>query len=182
MEKGSYRGRRVDFSKHTTARFNPYLFAGSFRTQLGCGACALALITGTPPEDIASRKRSRHYSDGFMLSYLRERGFRTTRLTLCNISTAISRVGSAHVLLLSQLFRENEGTWVVLFDGTCYHNFMQYSLEALTFLNKPILSAYVLQHPRWQIESSGSAVTPPKPKIKTSDFRFRHLRKAGLAG
>ncbi len=131
MEKGSYRGRRVDFSKHTTPRFNPYLFAGSFRTRLGCGACALALVTGTPPETIASKKRSSHYSDEFMLRYLRKRGFKVTRLTLCNISTATSSIGSAHVLLISQLFRQNEGTWVILYEGTCYHNFMQYSLETV---------------------------------------------------
>ena len=182
METGSYKGRRVDLSRHTTTRFNPYLFAGPFRAQLGCGACALALITGTPPETIASGRRSRHYSDGFMLAYLRQRGFRAIRLTLCNISTATASVGSAHVLLLSQLFRKNEGTWVVLHAGTCYHNFTQYSLEPLSFLNKPILSAYVLQHPGWQIDSSGNEVAPLKPKIKSGDFRFRDLRKAGLAG
>ena len=57
------------------------------------------------------------YPDEFMVRCLRRHGFRVLRLTQRNLSQHASGVNSQHVLLLSQLFRENEATWIVLFNG-----------------------------------------------------------------
>jgi hypothetical protein len=162
VDIGSYRGRRVDFSRYAASFFNPYLFVGSLRSQLGCGVSALALLTGTDPLRIRSRRSGTHCSDSFMIRLLREMGFRTLRLTQCNVSLTDFRIGARHVVLISQLFQRNEGTWIVLFDGKCYHNFESYNLESLSFLNKPILSAYLVVHPRWQLD----APTKPSPTLK----------------
>jgi hypothetical protein len=167
VEKGSYRGRRVDFSNYAASFFNPYLFSGSARSVVGCGASALALLTGTAPEAIAKKNRGAHYSDGFMVRFLRDQRFRVLRLTLCNLSAATPKIGTAHVVLLSQLFRRNEGTWGVIFNWTYYHNFQNYALDALSFLNKPILSAYLVAHPKWQrypLDKGGSSLNPRAKK------------------
>lgn len=152
MDKGTYNGRRVDFSLYATSCFNPYLFTGAARARLGCGACALALLTGARPESIAGKNGGRHYSDKFMVSFLRIRGFQTVRLTMCNLSAGASTLGSTHVLLTSQLFRRNEGTWGVIHSDLFYHNFSSYNLDTLAFLNQPILSAYLVVHPRWRLD------------------------------
>lgn len=51
LAKGSYKGRRVDFAGYAVSCFTPHLFCGEFRKTLGCGAAALALLTGVSPEE-----------------------------------------------------------------------------------------------------------------------------------
>jgi hypothetical protein len=175
VEKGSYKGRRVDFSKFAASCFNPFLFAGSARSRLGCGASALALLTGTAPETITAKKRGTHYSDDFMMRFLRGRGFRVLLLTLCNLSSATADIGASHVLLVSQLFRKNEGTWGVIFNGLYYHNFESYLLGTLCFINKPILSAYLVAHPKWQMNPPASLKPSPRPKIRSDGLTLAAL-------
>ena len=158
MDKGTYTGRRVNFSKYAVSSFTPHLFTGDVRAGLGCGFAALALLTGTAPEVIAAKRRSSHCSDDFMLRYLRGKGIRTLQLTQCNLSSSQQSIRVDHVLLLSQLFRRNEGTWIVLFNDWGYHNFQLYSMGTLSFINKPLLSAYVVCHPRWRLH-----VPPVRP-------------------
>jgi hypothetical protein len=146
-----HRGRRVDFNPFAASFFAPHLFWGSIRSGLGCGASALALITGIAPEIIASENGGAHYSDRFMTRFLRARMFRTLRLTPALVSQAKSSIGSYHVLLVSQLLRSGEGTWGVVFADFYYHYFDAYALSALSFLNKPILSAYLVFHQEWRI-------------------------------
>jgi hypothetical protein len=179
VEKGSYRGRRADFSNYAASFFNPYLFSGTARSVIGCGASALALLTGAAPEGIAKINRRAHYSDGFMVRFLRDRKFSVLQLTLCNLSAATPKIGTSHVLLLSQLFRPNEGTWGVIFNGTYYHNFQSYSLDALSFLNKPILSAYLVVHPKWRAHGLVKEGSTLNPKAKTEKLTFAALGMMG---
>lgn len=169
MQRGHNTGRRVDFKQFAASCFTPFLYHPPVRQLLGCGATALALLTGIPPQQIGIKKRGAHYSDAFMLRFLRRNGFRTMELTFANRAKAKSKIDDSHVLLLSQWFRHNEGTWVVLHNGTCYHNFDMYTLESLSFVNKPLLSAYVVVHPRWQ--------RPEKPPAAA---RKKRLSKSAL--
>jgi hypothetical protein len=169
----------VDFSRYATSCFNPFLFRAANHAVVGCGASALGLLTGIPPAKFAAKNQD-HYPDEFMLRCLRRHGFRVLRLTQCNLSQNTSGVNSRHVLLLSQLFQENEATWIVLFNGVCYHNFDVYSLEALSFINKPLLSAYVVFHPTWQEPASTPVKLLPTPRTSSGGVSWLFLRKSGL--
>ena len=166
----------MDFSPFAASFFAPHLFCGSFRAALGCGAAALALITGVAPEIIATENGDAHYSDRFVVRFLRTRNFRALRLTPDLVTRSKSPIGSDHVLLISQLFRHGEGTWGVVFQDFYYHNFGAYTLSALSFLNKPILSAYLVIHPKWRI---GNAADKPTTKLpaKGSRLTLSLLRK-----
>lgn len=170
-----YRGRRADFLPFAASVFSPHIFTGRERALTGCGATALALITGVPPEKIAAKHRGRHYSDRFMVRFLRRRGFRLLRLTPLQISTARTKVGSEHVILISQLLRDYDATWGVIFDDIFYHNFTAYNLSALGSLNKPILSAYLVIHPSWRVPEDFELPRPVRrlagPKFNVSDLR-----------
>ncbi len=166
----------MDFGPFAASFFAPHLFCGSVRSALGCGASALALITGVAPEIIASQNGGVHYSDRFMTRFLRERNFRTLRLTPQMVTEARSKIRSDHVLLVSQLFRPGEGTWGVVFEDFYYHNFQNYALSSLSFLNKPILSAYVVFHRKWRINYV-SETTKPKPRAKGRQLTLASLRK-----
>lgn len=168
MLPGRNPGRRVDFSKYAASCFTPFLYNSPVRRLLGCGATALALLSGIPPEQIAAKKRGAHYSDRFMVRFLRGHCFRTLELSVGNRAAAKSQLGDSHCLLLSQWYRGDEGTWLVLHNGTCYHNFDMYSLDSLSFLRKPLLSAYLVMHPRWRRPAKPPANAPKKPLRKST--------------
>ncbi len=149
--KGRYTRHRVDFTRYSVAFFTPHLFAAPGRSGAGCGATALSLLTGVPPQIIRAINGQAHYPDHFMRTFLKKRGFLVVPLTICNISSAKTRLGDRHVVLISQLFTRNEATWGVIFNSMYYHNFEIYALEALSFLNKPILTAYVVSHVKWRL-------------------------------
>jgi hypothetical protein len=145
MDKGSYRGPKADFSQYAVSCFTPHLFYPPDQQKVGCGPSALALLTGVPPERIIRQRRQKHYSDRFMVAFLRRHGLRVLKLTQCLVSqNDTSSIGGNHVILLSQLFSRNEGTWGVTFGSLYYHNFHAYSLDELSLLNKPVLSAYLV--------------------------------------
>jgi len=180
MDKGTYKGRRVVFKHYETSCFNPYLFSDTGSDMRGCGACALALLTGIMPEKIAAKNGGVHYPDSFMSRFLREHGFRVLRLTQCNLSVAKDYVGTNHVVLLSQLFRRNEATWGVIFRGVYYHNFGVYLLDSLSMLNKPVLSAYVVVDPRWWIGPREKKTVAAAKKSKR--LNFMSLRRLSGSG
>ena len=181
MEKGTYTGRRVDFGRHATDVFNPFLFSSDIRGSRGCGATALALLTGVPPDRIAQQNHYQsHFADEFMVRFLRRRGFAVVPLTQCSVSASESQLGTSHVLLLSQLFTQNEATWGVIFGGTYFHNFDYYTLDSLSFLNKPVLSAYVISSPRWRLDQSPRPKPALPPKAKLGKMTLRDLMKRGL--
>ena len=74
-----------------------------------------------------------------------------------------------HVLLISQLFRREEGTWGIVFGDFYFHNFGIYSLSTLSLLKKPLLSAYMVIHPKWLF---GSAVKKPAPQLPAKERRL----------
>jgi hypothetical protein len=179
------KGRRADFESYAASVFAPHLFNSSEQICSGCGATALALLTGVPPTTIRGRHRGRHFSDSFMTGFLRQRGYRVLRLTPLSVCGARNVIGHNHVILLSQLFRRYEATWGVIHAQTYYHNFQIFELSALAFLNKPILSAYLVTCPAWSL--SGNMVTAKErplhfsgPRLKISALRqgaaFCHIR------
>lgn len=172
MDKGTYKGRRVEFRRYAVSCFNPFLFSDPASELRGCGAGALALLTGVAPEKISAKNGGIHYPDDFMRRFLRQHGFRTLQLTQCNLSSAEDYVGTDHVILLSQLFKRNEATWGVTFGGMYYHNFSLFSMNALSVLNKPVLSAYIVIDPRWR--------TPPVKKSSLKRVVSRNRLKLKL--
>jgi hypothetical protein len=177
MRKGTYTGRRVDFSNYTVSFFNPYLFTGELRSRLGCGPAALALLTGLPPEVVAAKNGGQHTSDAFVLRFLRARGYSMLPLTQCNVSNSDQSIGANHVVLLSQLFRKNESTWGIIFGDHYYHNFVEYDVSSLSLLNKPILTAYLVMHWRWRLLPVTADDAKPKAKLKHSTLTLTELRR-----
>jgi len=110
-----------------------------------------------------------------MIRFLRTRNFRTLRLTPRLVTRAKTKIGAAHVLLISQLFRPDEGTWSVMYGDFAYHNFEAYALSSLALLNRPIMSAHLVIHPKWRISHvTKKRTVKPRPK-------GRHLTLASIS-
>jgi hypothetical protein len=168
--------RRVDFSPYAASVIILHLFQEPFATTIGCGASALALLTGEAPEGIVALNGRPHYSDRFMLRFLRARGFRLRRLCPQVVTRAKRPIGEKHVILVSQLFKPEEGTWGVVFGGRFYHHFEAYSFDSLSLLNKPLMSAYLVTHDRWRPRPKPERPPKPKRRVRHRGFRLGNLQ------
>ncbi len=175
MEKGSYRGPPVDLGPYAVWCFTPHLFSSPHLQKLGCGPAALALLTGIRPQKILQQNHKAHYSDRFMVTFLRRHGFDVLRLTQCLVSQNGSGITERHVVLLSQLFTRNEGTWGIAFGGIYYHNFRSYALDELSLLNKPVLSAYLICDRKFRLLKA----TPTRPAKLKARFNLQSVISKG---
>ena len=143
----------VDFSKFKVIKFIPHLFRESYESY-GCGATALATITGVHPVQICLKSPSvADWKDEFMANFLKKRGYLVVQLTKCNLTykRAFEEIiGVNHVLLVSQLIKKNEASWSVIYKDYIFHNFRISTLTPLDFLVNPLLSAYVVCHTDWK--------------------------------
>lgn len=139
---------RSDFDAFIPAKFVPHIFnCGSGR---GCGATALALLTGVPPRRIEA-PRDGDWSVGRMRGFLAAHGFRLARITSKNVISEYPSlpVRREHVVLASMRMTKAEATWVVMHNDSIYHNFEISESSAREFLNHPIVDAFMVTHPRW---------------------------------
>jgi hypothetical protein len=153
MQVGFYRKRPHDFSIWRAANFKFQNLGHS--SGAGCGANAISTLTGTDPYAIRPKNRKGHFSDKFMLTYLRNCKFVVTPVTMCDVSHSLGYFGLEntikpdHVILLSALLHKNEASWLVMHKGNIVHNFGLKNVGPLDFINRPILSAYAVFHQKW---------------------------------
>jgi len=86
-----------------------------------------------------------------MVSFLVRHGFDVLKLTERIILGNDKFIGRNHVILLSQLVSTTDGTWGVIFNGDYYHNFTAYTLDGLSLVNKPVMSAYLVCDRRYRV-------------------------------
>ncbi len=111
-----------------------------------------------------------------MTRFMRSRNFRMFRLTPRSVILAKTKIGPGHVLLVSQWFRPDEGTWGVVYGDFYYHNFEAYLLSSLAFLNKPIMSAYLVIHPKWRIDET-TKKSKARPLTRGPQLTLASMRK-----
>jgi hypothetical protein len=159
METGYYKKRTIDWRKWEVDVFNPHLFLVD---GCGCGASALATLTGVPPQYIhnTNKKNRNHWKDSYMIKFLKICGFKVHHLTKCDVSNtdisygyASESVTDRHVLLMSQLMNKNSASWTIAHNKLWYHNFQTCSFSPTSILSQPTLSCYLILHPSWRREN-----------------------------
>tara|TARA_R110000868_G_scaffold269412_1_gene528784 strand:+ start:454 stop:939 length:486 start_codon:yes stop_codon:yes gene_type:complete len=157
METGTYQDHK-NWNKYRVNKFNFTLFDPFLYGTFGCGANALACVTGKNPKNFL--QKSGHYSDEFMVKQLRKNNINVLKLTKSNLTNdkkASIKIDDRHVLLISQLFSKGEASWVIHHAGMFIHNFETDKCSYWHLLNFPIVSAYVLFKKKWRDE---------KPRIR----------------
>lgn len=153
MRNGTYRKRQINFKKFETERFVPFLFEFATYAGFGCGVTTLALLTGVSPVAIYKRLGDGHVSDDRMVHFLRAYGFSVAEVTKADVSFNQfynDYIKSTHVLLFSQLLLRGEATWAVIHDSCIFHNFETRRIKSLEFLNRPLLTVYLVWHPLYK--------------------------------
>lgn len=149
IRQGSY-DKKIDFVAFRVRKFIPHIYGEDIYGKSGCGATALSLLTGKDPFSFG---RKDHWSSRFMYAYLRKRRFKIAELTMRNVTnfkTWLHPVTANHVVLASLKLIRGEASWVIFYDNMLYHNFDILTFDALEFLNHPIMTACLLQHPTWK--------------------------------
>ena len=154
MESGTYGPGNTKFEKLTVKRFPIHLFDSYLYGKAGCGATALGLITGVSPLEIAAKRNSGHYSDRFMVDFLRKHKISAYKVNKANISNKkiwTHSIKDNNVLLYSSLIQKAESTWTISCFGTVYHNFEILKASYFDMLNFPVDSCFVLYKSEWAL-------------------------------
>lgn len=158
MYLGRFKRTPDDYSGHQAYVFTPHLFEPTVYGRAGCGATALGLLSGINPNTIRDQNRGRtHYSDRFMVQFLRKHKFTVQPVTHRGITSHkdnVYPIGRRHVVLTSQRFHRNEASWLVMHRNIIYHNFEIGGGDMLDLINKPTLSVYCVFHPNWSLAGS----------------------------
>ena len=158
MENGRYGNANTDFRKLVLEEVPFTMFDGYKFGLTGCGANALALLTGVHPLKVLKANKNRnHYSEGFMVRFLRKHGIRAFKVTKCNLTgrtkntdqSLYGYIGPNNLLLTCQLLKRNEASWFVYWNGYLYHNFDVERAAFSSLLNFPLINTYVLHCPKW---------------------------------
>jgi hypothetical protein len=122
-----------------------------------CGTHALACLLEKTPREAARfiPKGKSWWDDPDMVRILQKKGFELIPITerlVTNLPTgsATAVLRPEHVVLISTKQNRTEGTWCVFWNGFCYHSGSISRPDALELLNSPLMSAYVVWHPRWK--------------------------------
>ena len=155
MKVGFYSKHPKDYDSFEVPLFkfpnvNPFAHCG------GCGASALRNLGCDPFEVRLLHGSSRKFSDKFMVNFLRKKGYKVIPITQClvsntpNIRPSDNIIRHSHVVLMCQLYHKNEASWTVAYQGELMHNNEVTELYPMEFVNRPILSAYMIFHPAWK--------------------------------
>jgi len=159
LEHGSY-VKQIDFGRFVCKKFVPHLY-GSY-SACGCGANALALLTGNPSENFGARRED--WTSKIMRVYLRKHNFIFEKLTKCAVTNTRfwnhAAIGHQHVVLMSIKLMQNEASWVVVYQERMYHNFEITKMKPYELLNHPIMEALIIKHPSWD-----EPVLPRRPVL-----------------
>lgn len=150
MKTSTYGKGNTKFSKLGMSRFPMTIWDSLTYGRFGCGATALALITGSNPRDI--NVRNAHYSDNFMVKFLRKNKFSVYEVNKANLSnkkTWSYSLQSNHLILFSSLILKKEASWFVLFNDILFHNFEIRKMTYQDTINFPIDSMYVIYNKKW---------------------------------
>lgn len=151
MLKGRYRRHSVNLMPYRVSRFIPHLYLDA--GECGCGATAVSLITGDNPFSLNRlNKGKRHFPDKWVVTQLQNRFYTAIPLKWRELNSdgfVAYPIDNRNVVLISQMMFKREASWMVLHNGLVWHNFEPSRIHPYDFLNKPVLTAYVLWHSSW---------------------------------
>ena len=157
MDKGFYTDKKIDLKKFDITKFNPTFFDEQIYAIAGCGCNLIALLTGINPYKIRKdNKNKNHYSDSFVIDYLKRFKFKIHKITQCEVSNntsdfLLNTVKPYNIIICCQLVKKNECTWSCIWNGQfSIHNFSINRINPLEFINRPPQSCYLIVHPKWR--------------------------------
>jgi hypothetical protein len=157
LEIGAHTKTEIPFYSYAAPNFS--LPSKSSSDIHNCWAHALYNLTGKRHPKDSSCGWGYALPNDEMISFLRKQRIVVRPLTICNtLSNRINEVANNlrnhHVILAKQLMFGNkdytEASWIILHNGTMYHNSDAKAPHPLEFLNRPIIKAWLLYHKKWK--------------------------------
>lgn len=145
--------KKIDYASFQVRKFIPFLY-NEIYVQAGCGATLLSLLTGENPFFIRNKNEHDKYDwkDEFLLRFLKKRKFAIIpikMLEVTNFDSCENPITSKHVIIISQIFNRKDSSWSCIYAGRIYHNFVVSNFDSYEFLNRPIISSYLVWHNSW---------------------------------
>lgn len=132
-----------------------------------CGHQTLSWLLNKPSELIADELPAENgiVSTIRMYRHLREYNFVVLPITPSFIKTSsgtvLGPVNKYHVILVSLQCSRDQTSWGVLWDNKIYHNFYQYRVDSVFWINNPMLSQALICHDSWFCRTSNIPLVEP---------------------
>lgn len=131
-----------------------HFFSDPLSKLAGCAYSAISLLTGENPEVLRRRYRDEAgMPPKVMLKHLRKLKFKITEIDkpyLYKLMEAGRYVADAHVILASVRMTKKEASWVVIYGGYMWHNYVPLSTTYATSMSYPMEHGYILFLKEWQ--------------------------------
>ena len=121
-----------------------------------CATAALSILTQLTPKYVQSKclypGKKGWYNDD-MVKFLQERNYKVvevTRNSVTNVYWEDHPLTNDHCLLVVSWMNTEEASALVIHKGKAWHNLRnEHNMSHLYFLNKPTVSVFIIQHPKW---------------------------------
>jgi hypothetical protein len=74
----------------------------------------------------------------------------------------------------------NEGSWAVIHRNVVYHNQDEGALDPLEFVNNPLMTVYVVWHPKWAVRNPKVFKALEDPLFARAAYNGLNLAKLPL--
>lgn len=140
-------------SSSAVDRLPLYVFGDASSRHAGCAYAAISLLTGEDPFQLRKIYRDRAgMSPAKITKHLRNCGFLIKSIDTAHVYKLLGMgvyITDYHVILAAVRMTSQEATWVVLYGGQMWHNFVPTSTSYASSLSFPLEHAYMLYLPTW---------------------------------
>jgi hypothetical protein len=150
----------INFSNWEAKKVVLHHYDSTMFSLYGCGACALALLTGISPKTLYLQNSfdNPNWPIDKVLRILRDEFFEIQEITNEGVKknkTDIDMpISSYHPILTVQKMTKSETSFQFIYNNLVYHNFETRPLKPMEFLNNPIVKAYLIIKDEWRDNSS----------------------------
>ena len=153
MTVGQYTKRKSNFKKYIAPNF-PFYQSDLYVTG-SCGEDAYYTLTGKT----FTKKQQQEYKNELtpkqMLQLLRKNGYTVIPLSICKVTNTkynkilTNTIKENHVVLNRQLMYRGESSWSITTRNLYCHNKYWERPHLTEFINRPIISSYLVWHKKW---------------------------------
>jgi hypothetical protein len=118
----------------------------------GCGACLISLLTGIDPIHLykKNKKRNPHWPEDLVVDSLKAFGFQVNSVSLNKYGLINPKVVYSSPLVTVQRMNEKDTSYQFIYCGLVWHNFEARPFKALEFIQRPLVSCWLINHKTWK--------------------------------
>ena len=143
--------KKINYSQYKVRKFTPTLYSESY-AAFGCGANLLATILNRHPFSFRSPDKINpdNWPDYYIVGQLKKNGWKVIKLNtleVSNVDYIEDNITKNHIVIMSQHYNKRDASWAICHNNLYIHNFAITRLDNYEFLNRPIITSFLIWNP-----------------------------------